>query len=181
VLLADVFPTGYHGCELAELAPGETVAIYGAGPVGLMAALSASLRGASKIFVVDRVTERLDKAESIGAILINFEEADPVDQILEQTDGDGTDKGIDAVGYQAQESGGDTESPAQVLNQLVHTVRATGKLGSRGYTCRLTLAPRTRRHARASSSSRWGSSSRRVRAWEQASATSSATSASFAT
>ena len=58
-LLADIFPTGYHGCELAGVAPGETVAVYGAGLVGLMAAYSAFLRGASRVFVVDRVPERL--------------------------------------------------------------------------------------------------------------------------
>src|SRR3954468_17668232 len=61
-LLADIFPTGYHGCELADVRPGETVAVYGAGPVGLMAAYSAQLRGASAVFVVDRVLERLAKA-----------------------------------------------------------------------------------------------------------------------
>ena len=54
IMLADIFPTGYHGCELAQVSPGESVAVYGAGPVGLMAAYSAFLRGASKVFVVDR-------------------------------------------------------------------------------------------------------------------------------
>src|SRR5690606_1546319 len=75
ILLADIFPTGYHGCELADVRPGDTVAVYGGGPVGLMAAYSAMLRGASKVFVVDRIPERLQKAESIGAIPINFQEA----------------------------------------------------------------------------------------------------------
>jgi glutathione-independent formaldehyde dehydrogenase len=59
VLLAETFPTGYHGCRLAGVSPGETVAVYGAGPVGLMAAYSALLCGASRVFVVDRVSERL--------------------------------------------------------------------------------------------------------------------------
>src|SRR5215472_17159592 len=79
-LLADIFPTGYHGCELADVRPGETVAVYGAGPVGLMAAYAALLRGASRTFVVDRVKERLDKAKGIGAIPINFDEGDPAQQ-----------------------------------------------------------------------------------------------------
>ncbi|HYZ15038.1 MAG TPA: alcohol dehydrogenase catalytic domain-containing protein, partial [Candidatus Acidoferrum sp.] len=61
VLLADVFPTGYHATEQAHVQPGDTVAIFGAGPVGLMAALSAKIRGASEIYVVDTVKERLDK------------------------------------------------------------------------------------------------------------------------
>jgi glutathione-independent formaldehyde dehydrogenase len=129
VLLADIFPTGYHGCELAQVSPGESVAVYGAGPVGLMSAYSALLRGASRVFVVDRVPERLDKAREIGAIPIDFSEADPVGQIKDQTAGEGTDKGIDAVGYQAHARDGDREEPALVLNSLVETVRATGMIG----------------------------------------------------
>ena len=132
-MLADIFPTGYHGCELADLRPGESVAVYGAGPVGLMAAYSARLRGASQIFVVDRVPERLSKAESIGAIPIDFSAGDPVEQIRDQTGGEGTDKGVDAVGYQAQGHGKEGgEEPAVVLNSLVQTVRPTGALGVPG-------------------------------------------------
>ncbi|WP_030858777.1 glutathione-independent formaldehyde dehydrogenase [Streptomyces sp. NRRL S-37] len=132
VLLADIFPTGYHGCELAQVRPGESVTVYGAGPVGLMAAYSALLRGAKKVFVVDRVPERLRKAEEIGAVPVNFAEGDPVEQIHEQTEGMGTDKGIDAVGYQATAGGTDREEPATVLNSLIRTVRATGMLGVPG-------------------------------------------------
>jgi glutathione-independent formaldehyde dehydrogenase len=132
VLLADIFPTGYHGCELAQVSVGDSVAVYGAGPVGLMAAYSALLRGASKVFVVDRVPERLAKAREIGAIPINFAEADPAQQIKDQTWGEGTDKGIDAVGYQAQARSGEREEPAMVLNSLVETVRATGMIGVPG-------------------------------------------------
>jgi glutathione-independent formaldehyde dehydrogenase len=132
VLLADIFPTGYHGNELAQVSPGESVVVYGGGPVGLMAAYSAMLRGASKVFVVDRVLERLQKAEEIGAIPINFAEGNPVEQIKEQTDGEGTDKGIDAVGYQAVAGGTDREEPAAVLNSIIETVRPTGALGIPG-------------------------------------------------
>jgi glutathione-independent formaldehyde dehydrogenase len=132
VLLADIFPTGYHGCELAQVRPGESVTVYGAGPVGLMAAYSALLRGAKKVFVVDRVPERLRKAEEIGAVPVNFAEGDPVEQIHEQTEGMGTDKGVDAVGYQATAGGTDREEPATVLNSLIRTVRATGMLGIPG-------------------------------------------------
>ncbi|MFF9487803.1 glutathione-independent formaldehyde dehydrogenase [Streptomyces sp. NPDC014676] len=132
VLLADIFPTGYHGCELAQVRPGESVTVYGAGPVGLMAAYSALLRGAKKVFVVDRVPERLQKAEEIGAVPVNFAEGDPVEQIHEQTEGMGTDKGVDAVGYQATAGGTDREEPATVLNSLIRTVRATGMLGVPG-------------------------------------------------
>jgi glutathione-independent formaldehyde dehydrogenase len=131
-LLADIFPTGYHGCELADVRPGETVAVYGAGPVGLMAAYSALLRGASKVFSVDRVPERLAKARDIGATPVNFDEGDPTTQIKEQTDGMGAHKGVDAVGYQAVTPKGEREEPAVVLNALVQTVRPTGALGIPG-------------------------------------------------
>ncbi len=131
-LLADIFPTGYHGCELAQVGPGESVVVYGAGPVGLMAAYSALLRGASRVFCVDRVPERLQKAKDIGAIPINFDDGDPVQQIKDQTGGEGTDKGVDAVGYQAVVRGAQREEPATVLNALIQTVRPTGMLGIPG-------------------------------------------------
>jgi glutathione-independent formaldehyde dehydrogenase len=131
-LLADIFPTGYHGCELADVRPGETVAVYGAGPVGLMAVYSALLRGASRVFAVDRVPERLEKAREIGGIPIDFDQGDPVEQIRSQTDGEGTDKGVDAVGYQAVVSGGQREEPAAVLNAIIQTVRPTGAIGIPG-------------------------------------------------
>ncbi len=132
VLLADIFPTGYHGCELAGVSPGESVTVFGAGPVGLMAAYSALLRGASRVFSVDRVPERLAKAEEIGAIPIDFTRGDPAQQIKDQTEGEGTDKGVDAVGYQAVGSDASREEPAVVLNELIETVRPTGKLGIPG-------------------------------------------------
>src|SRR5215469_8615439 len=132
VLLADIFPTGYHGCELAQVSPGETVAVYGAGPVGLMAAYSALLRGASRVFVVDRVPERLQKAKQIGATPVNFQRGDAPGQIKDQLGGEGADKGVDAVGYQAMAGHGEREEPAAVLNSLVDTVRATGMLGVPG-------------------------------------------------
>lgn len=127
-MLADIFPTGYHGTALAKVGPGETVAVYGGGPVGLMAAYSALIKGASKVFVVDKVPSRLKLAEQIGAVPVDFSDVDPIEAIREQTDGDGTDKGVDAVGFQATVSEGE-EQPAVVLNQLVETVRATGMIG----------------------------------------------------
>ena len=100
----------------------------GGGPVGLMAAYSSLLRGAAKVFVVDKVPNRLGLAEQIGAIPINYAKGDPVMQILDANGGEGTDKGIDAVGYQATVPEGE-EQPALVLNTLVEAVRATGMLG----------------------------------------------------
>jgi glutathione-independent formaldehyde dehydrogenase len=133
ILLADIFPTGYHGAELADVRPGETVAVFGAGPVGLMAAYSCLLRGAAEVYVVDRVPERLNKAKQIGAIPIDFTKGDPNQQIRDMRGGDGVMKGIDAVGYQAV-SGADPnkeEAPA-VLTGLINVVNATGILGIPG-------------------------------------------------
>ncbi|MFD7509595.1 glutathione-independent formaldehyde dehydrogenase [Streptomyces sp. NPDC059853] len=127
-LLADIFPTGYHATEMAEVSPGESVCVFGAGPVGLMAAYSALLRGAATVFVVDRQPDRLRLAERIGAVPIDYSQGDPAEQIKDRTGGEGTDKGIDAVGYQATVREGE-EQPAMVLNTLVESVRPTGILG----------------------------------------------------
>lgn len=127
-LLADIFPTGYHSTELAGVRPGETVAVYGGGPVGLMAAYSSLLKGASQVFVVDKVADRLKLAEQIGAKPIDFTKGDPAQQIKDTLGTEGTDRGIDAVGYQATVAQGE-EQPAIVLDQLVDTVRPTGGLG----------------------------------------------------
>ncbi|GAA3759706.1 glutathione-independent formaldehyde dehydrogenase [Plantactinospora mayteni] len=127
-MLADIFPTGYHGVAMTELRPGETITVMGGGPVGLMAAYAATLIGAAKVFLVDRVPSRLQLAESIGAIPIDFTKGDPIAQIRDQTGGDGTDRGVDAVGYQGTGKGGE-EQPAGVLNSLVEIVRATGQIG----------------------------------------------------
>jgi len=137
-LLADIFPTGYHGAELAGVRPGESVAVFGAGPVGLMAAYSSLLRGAAEVYSVDHVKERLDKAAEIGAIPINYDDSDPVEQIKARRKGRGTDKGIDAVGYQATAAGSSAvggeqdEVPNIVLNQLIEVVEPTGALGIPG-------------------------------------------------
>ena len=138
-MLADIFPTGYHGAELAGVKPGESVAVFGAGPVGLMAAYGSIIRGAAEVYSVDHVKERLDKAESIGAIPINYDEGDPVAQIKSMRPlGKGTDKGIDAVGYQATSAGSSAaggeqdEVPNIVLNQLIDSVNPTGALGIPG-------------------------------------------------
>jgi glutathione-independent formaldehyde dehydrogenase len=137
-LLADIFPTGYHGAELADVRPGESVAVFGAGPVGLMAAYSCVIRGAAEVYTVDHVKERLDKAAEIGAIPINYDESSPVRQIKDRRGGNGVDKGIDAVGYQATSAGSSAaggeqdEMPNIVLNQLIDTVNPTGILGIPG-------------------------------------------------
>ena len=127
-MLSDIFPTGYHGTELAGVSPGDTVAIFGAGPVGLMAAHSAALRGAAQVFVVDKAADRLALAEQYGATAVNFADADPAEVIIDATDGAGVDCGVEAVGYQAHDPAGQ-EHPEMVLDKLVEVVRATGRIG----------------------------------------------------
>lgn len=131
-MLADIFPTGYHGTELAEVSTGESVVVFGAGPVGAMAAYSALMRGAAEVYVVDRVPERLQKVKDIGAIPIDFSKGDPVKQIKDMRHGDGVDKGIDAVGYQAVQPDTQKEQPSTVLDALIQVVNPTGKLGIPG-------------------------------------------------
>lgn len=128
VMLSDIFPTGYHATELANVQPGDSVVIYGAGPVGLMAALSASIKGASQIMVVDDKKDRLKLAEKLGAIPIDFSKAPAVDQVLELTKGLGADKGCECVGYQCCDKHG-AEHSNITMNELVMAVKATGSIG----------------------------------------------------
>ena len=81
VMLADIFPTGYHATEMAGVKPGDQTVIYGGGPGGLMAAYSAIIKGASKVMVVDRHPDRLRLAEQIGAIPIDDSKVDPVEAV----------------------------------------------------------------------------------------------------
>lgn len=128
VMLSDIFPTGYHATELAGLRPGESVVIYGAGPVGLMAAHSAAIKGASKVMVVDTHKDRLALAKKAGAIAIDDSDGSCVDQILELTKGQGADRGCECVGYQCCDHHRH-EVPNLTMNNLVKTVRATGGIG----------------------------------------------------
>lgn len=134
-LLADIFPTGWHGLTLSKFRPGEAVAVFGAGPVGLMAAYSAFLRGASRIYVVDKVPERLAAAKKIpGCTPIDFSAGeDAVDVIIRENDGKMVDRSIDAVGYQAVGSGKESgEVPNAVIEQCIKVTRPTGGIGVPG-------------------------------------------------
>ena len=128
VMLSDIFPTGYHATELANVQPGDSVVIYGAGPVGLMAAHSANIKGASQIMVVDDKPDRLKLAEDLGAIAIDFSKGSAVEQVLELTKGVGADKGCECVGYQCCDKHG-TEHSNITMNELVKSVKATGAIG----------------------------------------------------
>lgn len=149
VLLADAFPTGYHATELAEVSPGDSVAIFGAGAIGLLAAYSAlHLRGASEVYVVDDIPARLEKAGEIGSIPIDFARGDPVEQIRElrartrqrarstyrgEDVMSGVDCGIDAIGFQAHDwNEPGRENPDIVIHALAELINPTGRLGIAG-------------------------------------------------
>lgn len=101
ILLSDIFPTGYFGADLAGIKYGDTVAVFGCGPVGLFAIASAGLFGAGRIIAVDRVESRLEAAKAQGAEIINFDDESPPEVIRELTGGIGVDRVIDAVGVDA--------------------------------------------------------------------------------
>jgi glutathione-independent formaldehyde dehydrogenase len=149
VLLADAFPTGYHATELAQVSPGASVAIFGAGAIGLLAAYCAiQLRGASEVYVVDDIPARLEKAGEIGAVPIDFSRGDPVEQIVERRGRaraaagttwrgeeamNGVDCGIDAVGFQARAfADPGYEDPEAVIHALARLVNPTGRIGIAG-------------------------------------------------
>ena len=117
--------------EISGFQPGESLAVFGAGPVGLMAAYSGILRGASRVFVVDRVPERLEVAKKIGCIPVDFTKEDAVKQIIDLNDGM-VDRSVDAVRYQAVNTGGSTEQPNIVLENMIKVTRPCGGLGIPG-------------------------------------------------
>jgi glutathione-independent formaldehyde dehydrogenase len=152
VLLADAFVTGWHATELGQVRPGATVAVFGAGTIGLLTAYSALLRGAACVYVVDAVPERLDKAGEIAAVPVDYRQGDPVEQIRElrrerglppgEEPMNGVDVGIDAVGFQARDrEEDDRENPAQVIDDLARLINPTGHLGIAGVYAEKDLHP----------------------------------------
>ena len=107
LFLSDIFPTGYMAAENAEIEPGDTVAVWGCGPVAQMAIQSAWMLGAGRVIAIDRVPERLAMAKDHGkAETINFAKEDVYERLQEMTNGRGPDRCIDAVGAEAHETGG---------------------------------------------------------------------------
>jgi threonine dehydrogenase-like Zn-dependent dehydrogenase len=103
LFLTDIFPTGYSGIDWAAIQGGETVAIFGAGPVGIMSAKSAWLRGAGRVIIIDTLRYRLDKAAQVAScetILWEGNGKDVIEQIRAMTGGRGADACIDAVGFE---------------------------------------------------------------------------------
>jgi glutathione-independent formaldehyde dehydrogenase len=133
-MLSDIFPTGYHGAYTAGVTSGSTVYVAGAGPVGLAAAHSAQLLGASVVIVGDLIPERLEQARSFGCETVDISKGDPKDQIEQILGVPEVDAAVDAVGFEARGHGADSEheAPATVLNSIMDVTRAAGKLGIPG-------------------------------------------------
>ena len=143
VLLADAWTTGYHAAAITDVGPGDTIAIFGAGAVGLLAAYSARLRGAARVYVVDAVKERLEKAGELGAIPIDFLQGDPVEQIREQQGKwrtgsafrqekplGGVSCAIDAIGFQARaKEDFSKEDPHWVTEAIAEVINPAGRIG----------------------------------------------------
>lgn len=139
LFLSDIFPTGYMAAEFCDIAPGDTIAIWGAGPVGQMALKSAFMLGAGRVIVVDTVPERLALAAAGGAITIDFMKDDVYEKIQDLTQGRGADACIDAVGTEPKTTASldsvidrikvatfmGTDRP-HVLRQAIHCCRNFG-------------------------------------------------------
>lgn len=102
LFLSDILPTGYMGAEMCDIAPGDVIAVWGAGPVGLFAIMSAYLLGASKVIAIDRVPYRLELAKKLGATPVNFAETSVLEELRDITAGRGPDHCIDAAGMEAR-------------------------------------------------------------------------------
>lgn len=140
LFLSDILPTGYFGADIANVQPGDDVAVFGAGPVGYFAAMSSLLRGAARVFVVDHLPARLDKVAKLGAESINFDREDPVGRIKQETKGRGAIC-IDAVGYEAvghhihEKSSNPAYVPQdslQVINWIIESARKFSTIGIPG-------------------------------------------------
>ena len=133
-MLADIFPTGFHGAITAGVKPGSTVYVAGAGPVGLAAATSAFLLGAAVVVVGDLQKERLEQARSFGCETVDVSQGDPKDQVEQILGIPEVDAAVDAVGFEARGHGAEAqqERPATVLNTVMDVTGAGGAVGIPG-------------------------------------------------
>ncbi|MGW5363673.1 formaldehyde dehydrogenase, glutathione-independent [Actinopolymorpha pittospori] len=131
-MLADIFPTGYHGAVSAGVGAGSTVYVAGAGPVGLAAAAAAYFLGAAVVIVGDFNQQRLAQARSFGCETVDLNQDATLSAQIEQILGvPEVDAAVDAVGFEAKGQGGGAQ-PAIVLNSMMEITRAAGKLGIPG-------------------------------------------------
>ena len=106
LFLSDIFPTGYMAADFCNIQPGDTIAIWGCGPVGQMAIRSAFMLGAGRVIAIDSIPERLAMASQAGAEAVNFRETDVFETIQQATSGRGADACIDAVGTEPDTTSG---------------------------------------------------------------------------
>ncbi len=128
LFLTDIFPTGYQAVEQCDIQPGDVVAIWGCGPVGLFAVASAKLLGAARVIAIDRLPDRLERAERLGAEVINFDRDDVLKELNRRTGGRGPDAVIDAVGLEAHAMTPDAlldkaKQVAKLAFDRIHVVR----------------------------------------------------------
>ena len=122
LFLSDIFPTGYMGAEFCDIKGGETIAIWGCGPVGQFAIRSAFLLGAERVIAFDEVPERLSMARAAGAEALSFRDMDPYEAIMDRTNGRGADACIDAVGTEP--------SPTSSVMAMVDRAKVAAFLGT---------------------------------------------------
>ena len=119
LFLSDILPTGYMGAEMCDIQRGDTIAVWGCGPVGQFAIASAYLLGAERVIAIDRFPYRLEMArDKAGAETLNYEEVDVLDALKEMTGGRGPDACIDAVGMEAHGHG-----PLYAFDRAMHAAR----------------------------------------------------------
>ncbi|MDF3042562.1 MAG: Threonine dehydrogenase [Thermomicrobiales bacterium] len=119
LFLSDILPTGYMGAEMCDIQPGDVIAVWGCGPVGQFAIVSAFLLGAERVIAIDRFPYRLQMArDKAGAETLNYEEVDVIDALKEMTGGRGPDACIDAVGMEAHGHG-----PMYAFDRAMHAAR----------------------------------------------------------
>jgi threonine dehydrogenase-like Zn-dependent dehydrogenase len=132
IMMSDILPTSYQAAEMANIHSGDTVAIFGCGPVGMMAIACAQHLGAGRIFAIDQVPSRLDQARSHGAEAIDFSREEPVEVLRELTLGSGPDRVIDAVGIDAASAHPDKEHKQQ-FEQQMKTIDPEADKAKRGW------------------------------------------------
>jgi threonine dehydrogenase-like Zn-dependent dehydrogenase len=119
LFLSDILPTGYMGAEMCDIQPGDTIAVWGCGPVGQFAMASAFMLGAERVIGIDRFPYRLQMArDKVGAETINYDDIDVLDALKEMTGGRGPDACIDAVGMEAHGHG-----PMYLYDRAMHAAR----------------------------------------------------------
>ena len=118
LFLSDIFPTGYQAAEVCNIQPGDTVAVFGCGPVGQFAIKSAFLLGAGRVIALDVVPERLAMAQASGAETLRYDDEELQKRILDMTDGKGPDSVIEAVGLESHGAGGVVESLKSGLTSM---------------------------------------------------------------